>query len=212
MKNTFDLSLYLVLDPGLCGAYGMVETTRDAVAGGATMIQLRMKEASSQERIEVGRALKQITDGTDTKLIINDDVEAALAIDADGVHVGKADDGPALVRDMLGPDKIVGLSIDGLEIARNFDPTPVDYIGAGPVFATATKPNHAPPVGFEGLAEMIRIAGLPAVAIGGLNATHVEATLAAGADGIAVVSAICGQPDPKEATSTLFQAIQKFKR
>ncbi|WP_176083841.1 thiamine phosphate synthase [Martelella sp. HB161492] len=211
MKPSLDLSLYLVLDPGLCGDYGMVATTRDAVAAGATVVQLRMKQASTQERIEMGRALKQVTDGSRARLIINDDVVAAVAIDADGVHVGQADDRPPFVRQMIGPDKILGLSVDSLDVADRIDPALIDYIGAGPVFATATKPNHAPPVGFEGLAEMIRRAKVPTVGIGGLNAAHVEATLATGADGIAVVSAICGTPDPAEATRALAAAIAKAR-
>lgn len=211
MKPVFDLSLYLVLDPGLCGSYGMVATTRDAVAAGATMVQLRMKQASTQERIEMGRALKQVTDGTPAKLIINDDVVAAVAIDADGVHVGQADERPPFVRQMIGPDKILGLSVDSLEVADRIDAAMIDYVGAGPVFATATKPNHAPPVGFDGLAEMIRRARVPAVGIGGLNASHVAETFATGAAGIAVVSAICGQPDPLAATRALAEALSKVK-
>ena len=209
---TFDLSLYLVLDPELCGDYGMVETTRQAVRGGATMVQLRMKEATTPERIEMGRRLKAVTDGSPALLIVNDDVEAAIAIDADGVHVGQSDERPRQVRAMIGPDKLLGVSVDGIEIAKRFDPAGIDYIGAGPVFATSTKPGHEPPVGFDGLKQIIALAGLPAVAIGGLKENHVGATFEAGADGIAVVSAICGTPDPYQATLALARAIEKAKR
>lgn len=208
----FDLSLYLVLDPALCGDYGMVATTRDAIAGGATIVQLRMKHASTRERIDVGLALKQITTGSPVRLIVNDDIEAAIAIDADGVHVGQEDAAPRDVRERIGREKILGVSVNGLAVARTFDPEGIDYIGAGPVFATGTKPDHAKPVGFDGLREMIGICGLPAVAIGGLKGEHVEATFEAGADGIAVVSAICGRPDPRQAAADLAAAISKAKQ
>ncbi|AQZ51672.1 thiamine phosphate synthase [Martelella mediterranea] len=212
MAMKFDLSLYLVLDPELCGDYGMVATTRDAIAGGAAIVQLRMKHASTRERIDMGLALKQVTAGTPVRLIVNDDVEAAIAIDADGVHVGQEDARPKDVRDLIGDDKILGVSVNGLDVARAFDPAGIDYIGAGPIFATGTKPDHALPVGFHGLREMINLCRLPTVAIGGLKGEHVAATFESGADGIAVVSAICGQPDPYQATADLAEAIRKAKQ
>lgn len=212
MTMNFDLSLYLVLDPELCGDYGMVATTRDAIAGGATIVQLRMKHASTRERIDMGLALKQVTAGTPVRLIVNDDVEAAIAIDADGVHVGQDDARPDDVRRLIGEEKLLGVSVNGLDVARAFDPAGIDYIGAGPVFATSTKSDHALPVGFHGLREMIDLCRLPTVAIGGLKAEHVAATFKSGADGIAVVSAICGQPDPYQATADLAEAIRKAKQ
>ena len=212
MAMNFDLSLYLVLDPELCGDYGMVATTRDAIAGGATIVQLRMKHASTRERIDMGLALKQVTAGTAVRLIINDDVEAAVAIDADGVHVGQEDAHPEEVRHLIGEEKLLGVSVNGLDVARAFDPAGIDYIGAGPIFATGTKPDHALPVGFEGLREVINLCRLPTVAIGGLKGEHVAATFKHGADGIAVVSAICGQPDPYQATADLAEAIRKAKQ
>ena len=212
MKPDFDLSLYLVLDPVLCGDYGMIATTRDAIRGGATMVQLRMKDASTAEMIEAGRALQAVMDGTAARLIVNDDIEAAIAIDADGVHVGQTDEKPEIVRRRIGPDKILGLTVDGLVVADGFEAGSVDYIGAGPVFATGTKPGHAAPVGFDGLKTIIEKTGLPTVAIGGLKSEHVRNTFAAGADGIAVVSAICGTPDPYQATADLAAAIRKAKQ
>ncbi|WP_319519475.1 thiamine phosphate synthase [uncultured Martelella sp.] len=211
MRPVFDLSLYLVLDPVLCSTLGMTETTRQAVRGGATMVQLRMKDATTSERIAAGRKLQQVLAGTDARLIVNDDVEAAIALGADGVHVGQSDDDPVAVRAKIGPDMLLGLSIDSLEAARCFNPAPLDYIGAGPVFATGTKPGHAAPLGFDGLAEVAGRSGLPVVAIGGLKAEHIPATFQAGADGIAVVSAICGQPDPHHAAVALSAAIGKAK-
>ena len=203
----FDLSLYLVLDPGLCARIGMVETARRAAAGGATMVQLRDKQATTESMVQTGRALKSALAGTGAKLIVNDDVEAARAIGADGVHIGQSDWSAAEVRDLLGPAAIVGLTVETPELARLVHPDVVDYVGAGPVFATPTKPDHKLPVGFEGLAAQIAASPVPAVAIGGLKVEHVADVLAAGAQGLAVVSAICGQPDPERAACELWAEI-----
>lgn len=207
----FDLSLYLVLDPQLCEPLGMVETARLAVAGGATLVQLRDKEAPTARMIETGRALKTALGGTGVPLIVNDDVEAAIAIDAEGLHVGQDDMDVATARRLIGPDRILGLSVETEALAGAVDPGLVDYVGVGPVFATSTKPGHKPPVGLDGLARLVSAARLPAVAIGGLKAAHVGPVLAAGAAGLAVVSAICGEPDPRAAASKLSEAIRKAR-
>lgn len=207
----FDLSLYLVLDPDLSLPLGMVETARRAVAGGVTLVQLRDKNASTARMIETGRALKTALLGTGVPLIINDDVEAAIAIGADGLHVGQGDMDAQTARRLIGPDMILGLSAETEALAAAVDPAVVDYVGAGPVFATATKPGHKPPVGIVGLAALVAATSLPAVAIGGLKVDHVEAVLRAGAQGLAVVSAICGQPDPRGSAFELSQAIRKAR-
>lgn len=207
----FDLSLYLVLDPDLCRPLGMVETARRAVAGGVTMVQLRDKDASPRQMIETGRALKAALAGSGVPLIVNDDVEAAIAIGADGLHVGQDDRDAQTARRLIGPDMILGLSVETEALAAAVDPAVVDYVGAGPVFATQTKPGHKPPIGLDGLARLIAATALPAVAIGGLKTGHVEAVLKSGAQGLAVVSAICGQPDPQAAAFELSEAIRKAR-
>lgn len=207
----FDLSLYLVLDPDLCRPLGMVETARLAVVGGVTLVQLRDKGASPAQMIDTGRALKAALAGTGVPLIVNDDVEAAIAIGADGLHVGQDDMDAQIARRLIGPDMILGLSVETEALAAAVDPAVVDYVGAGPVFATQTKPAHKPPVGMEGLARLVAATSLPAVAIGGLKTGHVEAVLKAGAQGLAVVSAICGQPDPQAAAFELSEAIRKAR-
>ena len=203
----FDLSLYLVLDPDLCGergrGLGMVETARRAVAGGATLVQLRDKDGGTVRTVETGRALKAALAGTGAKLIVNDDAEAAVAVGADGLHVGQSDLSIAEARARIGPEAILGLSVETPGQAAQVDPALVNYVGAGPVFATSTKPGHAPAVGFQGLAAMVAASPVPAVAIGGLKAQHVRPALAAGAKGVAVVSAICGQPDPEAAARAI---------
>ncbi|MBZ9791011.1 thiamine phosphate synthase [Rhizobium sp. 3T7] len=208
MKN-IDLSLYLVLDPDLCAALGMVETARAAVAGGARVVQLRNKHADTARMIETGRALKAALFGTNARLIVNDDVEAAVAIGADGLHIGQEDMDAPTARARIGRDMILGLSVETEALAAAVDPAIVDYAGIGPVFATPTKADHKQPIGFAGLARLVRICRVPSVAIGGLKAAHVGAVFAAGADGLAVVSAICGTPDPEAATRDIAENIKK---
>jgi thiamine-phosphate pyrophosphorylase len=208
MKN-IDLSLYLVLDPDLCAALGMVETARAAVAGGARVVQLRNKHADTARMIETGRALKAALFGTNARLIVNDDVEAAVAIGADGLHIGQEDMDAPTARARIGRDMILGLSVETEALAAAVDPAIVDYAGIGPVFATPTKADHKQPIGFAGLARLVRICRVPSVAIGGLKADHVGAVFAAGADGLAVVSAICGTPDPEAATRDIAENIKK---
>ncbi len=205
MKD-FDLSLYLVLDPVLCADLGMVETTRAAVAGGATIVQLRDKHAPTAAMIETGRALKQILHGTNVRLIVNDNVEAAIAIGADGLHIGQEDMNAAEARRMIGPDMILGLSVETEALASSID------AGIGPVFATPTKPDHKQPIGFDGLTRIVRLCPVPSVAIGGLKAEHAASVYSAGADGLAVVSAICGQPDPQAATTIIAKAIKEARQ
>lgn len=211
MRPDFDLSLYLVLDPVLCQPLGMVETARRAVAGGAGIVQLRDKQAVTREMIATARALKAALAGTGALLIVNDDVEAAIASRADGVHVGQGDLNPAAVRARIGPARILGLSVTTLAEARAADPACVDYLGIGPVFPTGTKADHAPAMGIDGLQAAVGATSLPAVAIGGLKAAHVGPVLATGAQGLAVVSAICGQADPEGAARDLMHEIRSVK-
>ncbi|MCA8884257.1 MAG: thiamine phosphate synthase [Rhodobacteraceae bacterium] len=205
-----DLSVYLVLDDALCGGLaGMVGTARAAVASGAGVVQLRLKEAGTADRIAAGRALMAALSGSGAALIVNDDLEAALAIGAHGLHVGQDDLPAAHARARLAPGMVLGLSVESADAAARVDPALVDYVGAGPVFATPTKGDHKAPVGFDGLARIIAAAPVPAVAIGGLKACHAADARAAGAAGLAVVSAICGQPDPSAATQALLRAYQE---
>lgn len=190
------LRLYLVTDPRLCAGIGVVDTVRRAVAGGVTMVQLRDKDATSAQRTELAVALKTALAGTGVPLVINDDVVAAAAANADGAHIGQGDISPAQARAIIGPDKILGLSCETPQAVRDVDASLVDYLGLGPVFGTATKTDHAEPLDFDGLAQLVTLSSLPNVAIGGLKPDHINGVLASGADGMAVVSAICGQPDP----------------
>ena len=202
------LVLYLVTDTALCGEQGVLNTVTAAVRGGVSFVQLRDKAATTQARTDLARALKRALVGTGIPLVINDDLAAAVAADIDGVHIGQDDIAPALARAQLGPAKLVGLSCQTVAQVREADPSVVDYLGLGTVFATATKADHAPAIGLPGLAALAAASPVPTVAIGGLKQAHCAEVLGAGCDGMAVVSAICGQPDPFQAAASLRTTLE----
>ena len=208
MRKPIDLSLYLVLDPELCQQHSMVETAREAVAGGVTVVQVRHKRASTAERIALARSVKDALRDTVALIVMNDDIEAAVQAGVDAVHIGQRDMSPALARERIGPDMLLGLSVNSESAAQVVDPRLVDYAGIGPVFATPTKPDHEQPVGFAGLARIVAACPVPTVAIGGLKRQHVSDVFATGAQGLAVVSAICGTPDPRQSAMDLWAAIR----
>ena len=201
------LRLYLVTDAFLCTTPDLVTTVRLAVANGVTMVQLREKTATSAERVQMALLIKEALAGTGVPLVVNDDVTAAVAADVDGAHIGQGDMSTAKARALLGPDKILGLSCETCQAVQAADPALVDYLGLGPVFGTATKADHAQPIGLDGLAQLVALSPLPNVAIGGLKSIHVSDIRESGADGMAVVSAICGQTDPA-ASARAFGALK----
>lgn len=211
MSRPFDLSLYLVTDEDLAGPRGVVETVRAAVEGGVTLVQHRCKHGSTRDFVATASALIEILRPRGIPLIINDRVDVALAVDADGVHVGQNDMRVAKVRELIGPDRILGLSAAQMEELTPEELGPIDYLGVGPVFATTTKPNAPDPIGFEHLGRIKAAAGLPVVAIGGLKPEHVEPTLAAGADGLAIVSAIMAAEDPAKAARDFADRIARAR-
>jgi len=203
----FDLSLYLVTDAALCGDAGLEQTVEAAVKGGVTIVQLRDKHASDEHMVAQAKRLKALLAGTGVPLIINDRLNVALESQADGLHVGQSDAAVQAARRLLGEQAIIGLSINTLAQLQAAPIELLDYVGIGPVFATVSKQDHAQPIGFGGLASLVKACPLPNVAIGGLKAEHTSAVQRAGANGLAVISAICGQPDPYQAARA-FQAFQ----
>jgi len=206
------LTLYLITDPHLCVRFGVEHTVDAAVKGGVTMVQLRDKRASTQERVALAKRLKPICASHGAVLVINDDVEAANISDVDGVHIGQGDMDVALARQTVGPDKIVGLSVETVAAARQVSDVLVDYVGISPVYATPTKQDHKPPIGFDGLAEICAASPVFSVAVGGLKLTDCHDVLATGVHGMAVVSAICGQDDPYSASLALAQSLASYER
>ena len=199
----FDLGVYLVTDRGSLAGRDLLDVVGRAVAGGARLVQLREKNACTREFVELARALVALVRPLGAKLVINDRVDVALACDADGVHVGQDDMRPADVRALIGPKRILGLSVTGEVEARAARGEPVDYLGAGPVFATTTKLDAGAPQGLTGLARMLALAEVPVVAIGAVTAANAASVMATGTAGVAVVSAICSAADPLAAAKAL---------
>lgn len=196
---SLDLSLYLVTDPALCAERGLEATVMAAVRGGVSVVQLRDKHASDEEMIAQAIRLKALLDEYEVPLIINDRIEVALASGADGLHIGQSDGDPVEARRRLGEDALIGLSVQTLEQLKAVDIERIDYLGLGPVYATATKPDHAAPLGIEGLTQLVGSSPLPTVAIGGISLANAGDVMSSGTDGLAVVSALCSAEDPAAA-------------
>ena len=204
MRRAFDLSLYLVLDPILCGGFdGMVSTAFTSVRAGATVVQLRAPGWKKRDLVNCARALKKTLAPFSIPLIIDDDADVCLAADADGLHVGQRDLEIHDARAVIGPDRILGLSVSNLEELAGVDAAVTDYLGVGPIFATSTKPDAAPAMGYDGLATVTSATSLPTVAIGGISLEKAPGVLATGVGSIAVVSAITQAADWRAATDQL---------
>ena len=196
------LRLHLVTDSALCGERGVLAVVEAAVAGGVSCVQLREKQLETRAFVGRARALKAWLAPRGVPLIINDRVDVALASGDDGVRVGQSDMAPADVRRLM-PGALIGLSVESLAQLEAAEAAPVDYYGVSPVFSTATKADAAPALGLAGLAAIRARTARPLVAIGGIHAVNAAAVLAAGADGLAVVSALCAAADPAAAARLL---------
>lgn len=200
MKSEIDYSLYLVTDRALMSTPTLEDAVEQAITGGATLIQLREKNLSSLEFYQTAKRIKQVTDRCRIPLIINDRADIALAVNAEGVHVGQSDLPAKVVRSMVGEDKIIGVSVSTLEEALRAQEDGADYLGVGAMFATGTKTDAAL-VSMEELKRIREKVKLPIVVIGGINAKTVPCFSGTGIDGIAVVSAlIAAENIPAEAT------------
>ncbi|MFC4174175.1 thiamine phosphate synthase [Microvirga sp. GCM10011540] len=211
--NHVDLRLYGIIDPERTGGRNPVELVRQAVAGGATLIQYRDKHAEGRRLVELARALKMALEGTRVPLLINDRVDIVLAAGADGVHLGQEDLHPEDARKLLGPHAIIGLTLKTPEHADALAHMPVDYGCIGGIFATVSKNNPSPPIGLDGLrATLTRARNAsrgPVGAIAGIDASNAEPVIAAGADGIAVISAIFMAPDPQAEAARLRRIVDE---
>jgi thiamine-phosphate pyrophosphorylase len=207
--NTVDLRLYAIVDPERAGGRDLAELVRLVAAGGATLIQLRDKHGTTRAMIARARAIKAALAGSNVPLLINDRVDVALASGADGVHVGWDDMDAADARRLLGPRAIIGISIKTLGHVAHVPLGVLDYACIGGVFVTTSKDNRDPPVGLAGLralsaAMRARAAkDFPVGAIAGIDESNAADTIAAGADGVAVISALSLAPDPQAAARDL---------
>lgn len=208
MAKDFDLSLYLVTDRPLARGRDMRWIVEEAVRGGCTIVQLREKDCDTRTFVDLALQLKAELSKTGVPLIINDRLDVALAVDADGVHIGQSDMPYELARKMLGPDKIIGLSVENMDDLHKANELDVDYIGISPVFSTATKTDTARPFGLDGAREAMALSRHPAVGIGGMNHRTAKDVMACGVDGIAVVSDIVSADSPMESSRTLLEIVR----
>lgn len=206
-----DLSLYVITDSQLLQGRSHIEIAKAAIAGGATAIQFREKDMSTREMIDIAREIRVLTLRTGVTYIVNDRVDVALAVDADGVHVGQDDMPAPLARRLIGKEKILGVSASNLEEALKAEREGADYIGVGSIYSTASKPDAGTPVGLGVLAEIASRVSIPVIAIGGIKEENVGEVIKGGARGVAVISAIVLAPDMEEATRRLRRRIEEAR-
>lgn len=212
MKRQLDFSLYLVTDRKLSHPRTIEEVVSSAVKGGVSAVQLREKDCSTREYIALARRIHNILKPLNIPLIINDRIDVALAMNADGIHIGQSDMSYGDSRRLMGTDAIIGLSIETMEQAVEAENLDVDYLGVSPIFATSTKTDTTTEWGIEGLRTLRTRSRHTLVAIGGINPSNAAAVMEAGADGLAVISAICSSPDPEEASRQLRAIIEQHQR
>ncbi len=207
----FDLSLYLVTDSSLLNGRSLEEVAVAAVEGGVTMVQLREKECSTLEFYNLALRMKACLKPYKVPLIINDRLDIALACDAEGLHIGQNDMPYQIARQLLGQNKIIGLSVENTQDVVDANSLDIDYIGISPVFNTMTKTDTAPALGLDGVKELTRISKHPSVGIGGINLSNSRDVILSGANGVSVVSAIMSSVDPKQSAQQLMDIVNQSK-
>jgi thiamine-phosphate pyrophosphorylase len=205
---TIDLRLNAIVDPERAGGHDLAELARHCAAGGATLIQLRDKHGDTGAMVGTARAIKQALAPFRVAFVVNDRIDVALAAGADGVHIGPDDMSVADARRLLGPGAIIGLSIKSVAEAESAPVELIDYVGSGGVYVTLSKEQKKPPIGPQGLARIIAVlkrrkTTIPVCGIAGVDASNAAEVIAAGADGVAVISALSLVPDPAAAARTL---------
>jgi thiamine-phosphate pyrophosphorylase len=202
-----DYSLYLVTDRKSIGERTLAEAVEQALLGGCSMVQLREKECSALDFYRQALCVKRITEKYQVPLILNDRADIALAVGADGVHIGQSDLPARAVRRLIGENRILGVSVSSLEQARQAVRDGADYLGVGAMFPTKTKAD-AERVSLEELARIRRMSDLPIVVIGGINRENAGLFRSMGIDGLAVISAVLGQPDIRKAAVRMREAVK----
>jgi len=212
MRPTLDPRLNAILDPARVGGHDLLDLARAVATGGATLVQLRDKKNDTRAMIEEARAIKAVLAPFNVAFVVNDRVDVALAAAAHGVHVGPDDMTPEDARRLLGPDPIIGMSVKTIAAAEAAPVGLIDYAGVGGVYATLSKEQKTPPIGTDGFARVVgalrrRAPTLPIVGIAGIDVGNAAAVIAAGADGVAVISALSGARDPAAAAHTLREIV-----
>ncbi len=194
--------LYVILDPSVCPDRSLTDVLKEAATAGTRLFQYRNKSASMKEAYAEALVLRQVALEAGVTFIVNDRCDLALAVDADGVHLGQGDLPPDLARKVMGPDKLIGISTHNPDQVREATAGKPDYLGFGPIFTPGSKQDHDPVVGLEGLHAMRRLTSLPVFAIGGIQIDQVGEVMRAGANGVAVISAILKAPDISHAVKS----------
>lgn len=208
MKPNVDYSLYLCTDRGLMSCKTIEESVEQSIAGGVTIVQLREKDCSTREFYELAKRVQQITRPNRIPLIINDHIDIAMAVGAEGIHIGQSDMPATIARKIVGPDMIIGVSASNYDEAKQAVQDGADYLGVGAMFATGTK-TDAVITHFDDLRQIRKDFDIPIVVIGGINERTIPLFAGMGIDGYAVVSAIVAKPDIKIAAASLLKLIQK---
>ncbi|MBP8644762.1 MAG: thiamine phosphate synthase [Syntrophobacteraceae bacterium] len=204
-----DPPLYVVTDSRWLEGRSLEETVAAAIRGGAGVIQYREKNASTRRMVEEASRLCRLCRQEGAVFLVNDRLDVALAVNAHGIHVGREDMPVAVARRILGPGKIVGVSIHDEEEALRAEKDGADYLSVSPVYATSTKPDHETPLGIEGTRKLVQKTGLPVVAIGGIDESNLAGLIECGIRGICVVSAVMAAPDPEKKARSLAMRIRQ---
>lgn len=200
-----DWTLYVVTDSRLVDEGSLSEVVAAAIRGGARIIQYREKQANTRRMVTVAKALAEVCHQWGALFLVNDRLDVALAVGADGVHVGRQDMPVALARSLLGPDKVIGVSVQDARAMAEAEREGADYLSLSPVFPTPTKPDHETPLGLEGVRALAGRSRLPVVAIGGIDRTNAAEVIRGGAQGVCVISAVLGASDPEQAARELYR-------
>ena len=203
--GTVDWTLYVVTDARLVGPRSLAEVIGAVIRGGAKVIQYREKDLTTLQMVNSAKILRQVCQQLGAVFLVNDRLDVALAVDADGVHLGQNDMPVGIARRLLGKEKLLGVSVQDAGAMDEAVSEGADYLSLSPVFATPTKPDHEEPLGLEKVRVLAGRSPLPVVAIGGIDATNVGAVMRAGAHGVCVISAVLGAPDPEQAARELYQ-------
>lgn len=201
--NKIDYSVYLVTDRDILKGRDLCEAVEESILGGVTIVQLREKKATYEEFVTLGKKLHEITKKYGVPLIINDNVEVAIEVGAEGIHVGQSDESLLKVREKVGKNMIIGVSVENVEEARKAQEEGADYLGIGSIFYTGSKKDINEPIGIKGLKEIVESIDIPNVAIGGIHLDNVVEVMRSGTDGVAVISEILGKENIKKATEIL---------
>ena len=193
--------LYVILDPSVCPDRSLTDVLKEAATAGARLFQYRNKSASMKEAYADALVLRKVALDAGVTFIVNDRCDLALAVDADGVHLGQGDLPLDLARKVMGPEKLIGISTHNPDQVREATAGKPDYLGFGPIFKPGSKQDHDPVVGLEGLRAMRRLTPLPVFAIGGIQIDQAGEVMRAGANGVAVISAILKAPDISHAVN-----------